>query len=226
MDLIELWDSGHRIVVDSIRNAIQGTLPSKEDYRNLDWIALELRKQLRLIEAEVPGLSADDWKPWRAGPLLTIDCSWDLESACSLYQKAGKNCVATIELSSIMQWEVEVRNWFQSIAHLLSRPNGSEGPVAPDTWKHGGKTIQNEKMPKKAFLLVNFLWSQPERTAYVSDLAEPVFGDPETLVGIENIRFHARDANNFFRRCRLNWSISTSVKSYPRATLVNRPPRD
>jgi len=104
------WFEGHEIVTATLRLAEKGILAPEELFRKLDAIALELKKQLRVIP-ELSQSDTDNWEPWRSSEYLRIRGGSDLECSCKLFiqQKASP------EWWAIDKWETECREWFDKM---------------------------------------------------------------------------------------------------------------
>jgi hypothetical protein len=84
----------------------------------------------------------------------------------------------------------------------------SEDGPCRNTWRLNGDEI-DDAMPPTAAALVRYVWSQHNRTAEVSSLAETVFGDREKIVEMQDVQNHAKYANNFFRKHHIPWKIKS-----------------
>jgi len=105
------------------------------------------------------------------------------------------------------------------IGRLLSQSPVEDGPCR-NTWRMNGNEIA-DKMPPTAAALVRYVWSQRHRTVDVSSLAEPVFGDREKIVEMQDVQNHSKHANNFFKKHDIRWKVTT--QSAPIGTVSIEP---
>jgi hypothetical protein len=99
----------------------------------------------------------------------------------------------------------------------LPRPNGKkpkepptgDGPFPPDGFRYGGREERIDRY--KVWKLVNYLWTCRNRTSAFEDLAQPVWGEKETIVGKDQVGSLRRDANHFFEE--KAWPFRVQIKN-------------
>ena len=74
-----------------------------------------------------------------------------------------------------------------------------DGPCHLYTWRHNGRKLDEQKLEPTTWRLLNHLWHAHERTAFLIDLAEPVFQDHELIPDKDQVGTQRSKANNFFK---------------------------
>lgn len=103
---------------------------------------------------------------------------------------------------------------------VLEPPDDEEGPVAPDAFVWQGVTYRG--LPRKPFYAVRFLWTQPNKAAEDSELAEPVWEDKEALIPDHAIKGLREQINAFFRDNGVPWHATAKHRAL---ALCSGPPR-
>lgn len=100
------------------------------------------------------------------------------------------------------------------------------GPVAPDGFRWGGSLFSGLK--GKAWLLTAHLWTRPEKTSDDGAVVGRIWDDL-IEVNSDSIGSARRQANSFFRKNSIPWSIVTRKNPENRGwqliTLCNKPPK-
>ena len=84
-----------------------------------------------------------------------------------------------------------------------------DGPSTPYTWRYGGKKIGD--MRSGAWKLVSYLWGRRSRRADFEEIGRPVFEINE-CPNINQVGALRRDANNFFRKHQIPWTVKTRAR--------------
>ena len=123
-----------------------------------------------------------------------------------------------VDWSTIACWKdlPKIRSVLDSLPHpsdpaSTSASGGAqEGPRPPDEFWHDGKPF---KVPgAKVYNLISYLWSQPNETARLSQLMEPVWGENAVSDG-DAVGSLRRNANSFFRKNCIPFRIATAERA-------------
>jgi hypothetical protein len=95
--------------------------------------------------------------------------------------------------------------------------NAVDGPCGIDGFRWQGVTSRG--LTRKVFALLTLLWKKHDRTASFSDLAEPVYGDPQETVTGDRVGSLRREANKFFHE---HGILLTVTISRPRVAIIDR----
>jgi hypothetical protein len=107
---------------------------------------------------------------------------------------------------------------------LIDRPlympyNMENGPIDPDGFSWDGK--QYHGLAKKPFLAIRYIWNQPNRSAIINDLAEPIWEDHEISPYENMVGGVRREINKFFRDNEI--PLSATVKNGFLALIESQP---
>ena len=103
--------------------------------------------------------------------------------------------------------------------------DSTDGPVAPDGFRFQGVVYHG--LGDKPFRALDYVWTQDNRTAYNSDLAEPVYGDrEEDLIPDNAVGGWRREINRFFIRNIILYHAKQGGRSRKFLAVCDGPPAE
>lgn len=128
----------------------------------------------------------------------------------------------TVEWERLAKWDCLEQ--IRQNLDRLPRPAGNnkpDGPFPPTGFRYKGR--EGRDCRPLPWRLIDYLWSQRDRSASFNELAEPVWGDKGRLIDPNMLGSARREANKFFRKHGFPFIIKKARNQYL-ASLVDREP--